>query len=230
MGKKGILPGASLRGDNFQQEVYIRSLLKDVKNRVQLDTNLHQIRFLVIDLETTGFRHWQGDEIISIGAVPVEQGKVHSEQIFHTYVRPLRAIPESITQLTGITMDDVKEAPELEQALKAWLSCVHGSTLVAYGVQHDLGFLQPAMSKYWGTRLHNRVIDAYQIAQWLHPTWEDHSLERALINYDIRIEKRHTADGDALMTAKLWANWIEILIEKGLQTLEDLYVAMSRGR
>nr|WP_232345335.1 exonuclease domain-containing protein [Paenactinomyces guangxiensis] len=204
--------------------------MKDVKNRTQLDTPLQNIPFLVIDLETTGFRPWKGDEIISIGTVPVEQGCVCDEKLFHTYVCPLRPIPVTISQLTGITMQDVKKAPPIEQVLKTWLPDVHGTTLVAYGAKHDIAFLQAAMSKYLGTRLTNRVIDVYQIACWLHPNWSDHSLDRALLTYGIPIEKRHSADGDALMTAKLWVKWIQVLIEKGIQTMEDLYIELSKNR
>lgn len=230
MGKKGILPIGSVRSENLQQEVYIRTLMKDVKNRIQLDVHLLEIRYLVIDLETTGFRPWNGDEIIAIGSVPVDQGEVQDDKLFHTFVRPLRSIPEPISELTGITIRDVEKAPSIEQALKKWLPHAHGAILVAYGAKHDMAFLQTSMSKCWGTRLSNRVIDVYQIAQWLHPTWQDHSLERALIHYDIPIERRHTADGDAMMTARLWSKWLALMIDKGIETLEDLYVAMSRGR
>jgi DNA polymerase-3 subunit epsilon len=228
MGKKGILPIGSFRSENFQQEVYIRNLMKDVKNRISLHTPLKEIHFLIVDLETTGFRPWRGDEIISIGSVPVIQGEVQEEQLFHTYVRPLRQIPENISRLTGITMRDVEDAPSIEQALKTWLSHIHGTTLVAYGAKHDMAFLQTAMSKCWGTRLTNRVLDGYQIARWLHSDWGEHPLERVLSYYGIPVHRRHTADGDALMTARLWSIWIQVFMEKGVKTLEDLYVALSQ--
>ncbi|MBD1373919.1 3'-5' exonuclease [Hazenella sp. IB182357] len=231
MGKRGWLPFGGSNKMDGSLLAYRRRLLKDVKNRAPISTKLTDMPFVVLDIETTGFRYGQGDEIISIGAMAMQKKcALHEQELFHSYVKPLQVIPQVITDLTGITEKDVAEAPGLEQAMKSLLAIVHGKTIVAYGAQHDMGFLQLATSKYWGIKIQNRVIDAYRVAKWLHPEWSEHTLDRALHHYDIPIRGRHTADGDTRMTAYLWQKWLGEMEKRKLDTLEDLYLALSRVR
>src|SRR5690606_566800 len=118
--------------------------------RVSLDASLSEIRYVVFDLETTGFRPWRGDEILSIGSVPVEYMKVIKEELFHALVRPERKIPQTVEKLTGITWEDVEQQPSIEKVLRKWIFQIQGVTLVAYGAKHDLSFLQSFMSRCFG--------------------------------------------------------------------------------
>lgn len=228
LSKMGIHP-RSWKMNGFQQAAYIRSMIKDTKNRVSLDTPLTDIRYVVFDLETTGFRPWHGDEILSIGSVPVECMKVIKEEIFHSLVRPKGTIPQTVEALTGISWEKVKDQPSIETVLKEWLFRIRGVTLVAYGAKHDLNFLHSTMSRCFGLKVHHRVIDLYQIIRWLHPNWSNYSLNYVLEFYDIPIQGRHTALGDAMMTADLWVKVLHLLIEKKIDRLKDLYCVLGGG-
>lgn len=65
--------------------------------------------YSVVDLETTGTSFKNGDRIIQIGLVLIQDGKVINQ--FETRINPLMKIPRSVQQLTGITDKDVAKAP-----------------------------------------------------------------------------------------------------------------------
>ncbi|WP_229751854.1 exonuclease domain-containing protein [Marinithermofilum abyssi] len=224
--KRGLSLGGVNSGD-WNQEAFIRSTIKDAKNRIDLATPLRETLFVVVDLETTGFDPAGGDEIIAIGAVKVKNGSMQDANRFHTLVHPGCEIPSRITRLTGISDVDVQDAPSIRTALESWLRFVGNGTLVAYGAHHDQAFIQSAMMRCWGTRLNHRMIDAWRVAQCLHPEWQEHTLDYALAMYDIPIQGRHTADGDAWMTARLWEGFIQRCSELNLKMLEDLYARIA---
>ncbi|SFS60625.1 exonuclease domain-containing protein [Marininema halotolerans] len=229
MRKRGLtLSGMAKQGD-FQREAFIRSTIREARNRVHLGTPLVDISFVVFDLETTGFYPQQGDQILSIGSVRVTHGKVEDTPLFHTYVQCEEGmIPAEITTLTGISSSDVNDAPPLKEALGEWLRFIGKCTLVAYGAQHDTSFIQVGLKKSWSSKLPHRVIDALQMVRLLYPDWEDYSLDAALRFHEIPIEGRHTADGDAKMTAELWVQLLKRCQQQQIHTLEDLYARVSR--
>ncbi|WP_170109670.1 exonuclease domain-containing protein [Melghirimyces profundicolus] len=185
---------------------------------------------MIFDLKTTGFRPHQGDEILSIGAVRVQGGIAGKEGRFHTLVQPVRPVPEEITLLTGITQEEASRAPEPADALERWLNYIGQSTLVAYGAGHDAAFIREALRKTWKSRLTHRIPDGWQIARCLHPDWPDHSLDSALQQYGIPIQNRHTADGDAWMTALLWERMLNVCRERSIHSLDQLYSALNQIR
>lgn len=217
-------------GRTFQHEAWVRSLIKDAKNQQQLSVPLQDLTFVVVDLETTGFRPHHGDEIIAIGAVKVKKGKVLPDTPFHTLVRPRGSIPDVVVRLTGITEEAVQSAPTLAEALKSWLEYTESNILVAYGAGLDSSFLKAGLKKTWGMTLEHRFLDVWQLARWLHPKLPDHSLECLLHHYDIPIKGRHTADGDAWMTALLWEEMLKDFQRHQLQNLNQLYAAINQSR
>ena len=73
---------------------------------------LDDLRFVVVDVETTGTRATFGDRITEIAAVVVEGGEVG--EVFETLVNPDRPIPPWTTELTRITSGMVRQAPRLQ--------------------------------------------------------------------------------------------------------------------
>jgi len=97
---------------------------------------------VVFDLETTGLSP-SNDEIIQIAAVKIGGGKVLANDSFFSYVRPTRRISSFITDLTGITDDDVEDAPPSLDALKQFAAFCGDSLLVAHnGHAFDIPFIR----------------------------------------------------------------------------------------
>jgi DNA polymerase-3 subunit epsilon len=224
---KGWTTGASR---TFQQEAWVRSLIQEAKSQQQLFTPLQKMTFVVVDLETTGFRPHHGDEIIAIGAVKVDKARADSTSRFHTLVRPQGTIPDVVVRLTGITEELVQSAPPLAEALQSWLEYTRSHILVAYGAGLDASFLKVGLKKAWGASLKHRFLDIWLLARWLHPDFPDHSLERLLHHYAIPLKGRHTADGDAWMTAQLWEKMLQRLQELQVENLGQLYAAINQSR
>ena len=65
-----------------------------LKDRVDWNIPLNTSRYIIFDTETTGFYPYQGDEIINIAAVVVEDGKIREDLIFDELVNPYRSIPD----------------------------------------------------------------------------------------------------------------------------------------
>jgi DNA polymerase III subunit epsilon len=102
------------------------------------------MNLVIFDLETTGFSPRQ-NEIIQIAAVRVRDGQVLTAETdrFETFVRPSKPIPWFISNLTGIWQDDTGDAPEAEDALRAFSRFVGDATLVAHnGARFDIPFIR----------------------------------------------------------------------------------------
>ncbi|AJI25552.1 3'-5' exonuclease (plasmid) [Priestia megaterium] len=95
--------------------------------------------YIAFDLETTGLYPDKGAEIIEIAAVKVMDGFV--VDTFQTLVKPNKSIPQKITKITGITNEDVKESPSVEEVLPVFYAFIGHLPLVAHNTPFDKSFL-----------------------------------------------------------------------------------------
>lgn len=129
--------------------------------------------YTVIDAETTGFDpRW--DEIIELAALRVRGGEVVAQ--FSTLVRPRYEIPTFVTQHTGISNDDVADAPPLRQALADFLEFIGSDVLVGHYVHFDVNFLYDAAASIYGRSVSNDMVDTMRLARHILPQLESHSL------------------------------------------------------
>lgn len=186
-------------------------LAKNKKNK-QVNLNhrlLKDVRFVVFDTETTGLKVRE-DDIISIAGVVVENGQVLSHQVFDRLVNPMRPIPGTITELTGISEDMVRTQPTIYPVLLDFLDFIEGSVLVAHRVGFDVEFLNKYL-KYAKTKVYNPTVDTITLSQVVEPCRSCHSLDELVCTYEVPLHPRHTALGDALMTAHLFGTMLEEL-------------------
>jgi len=177
---------------------------------------LKEDRFIVFDTETTGLNCHKGDEIISIGAVVIEEGRL-TENIFTSLVNPKRNIPPIITELTGIDNDMVDGSPEIMEVLDKFLEFTGFSVLIAHHAQFDLGFINKKLCKYCG-----HMLNTYSLSHLLFPYAHDRSLDFLAHYYDIPLDGRHTALGDAIITAQLFLKMLNYLEKRGIKTTTQL--------
>tara|TARA_X000000368_G_C22973518_1_gene686572 strand:- start:495 stop:1217 length:723 start_codon:yes stop_codon:yes gene_type:complete len=97
-------------------------------------------KYIVLDTETTGLEVKQGHRVIEIGAVLVNDRK-KSEDHFHSYLNPSRAIDEEATKVHGIVNSDLEGMPSFDEIAEAFIEFIEGSTLVIHNAPFDLGFL-----------------------------------------------------------------------------------------
>ncbi|MBO8172411.1 MAG: 3'-5' exonuclease [Bacillaceae bacterium] len=214
-------------GHTFQQEAWIRRTLREQKRKTDfLSTPLHRLEYVVIDTETTGFRPEHGDEIISIAAIAVK-GKEISTDVFASHVKANRAIPSYVMELTGLSPKEMEQAPPFHTVITELLRIIDQRVIVGYFVGHDMAFLNHYLWKSYRSHLKNRVLEIKQIVDVLCPQLDSRQLDHVLDAFNIPIEKRHTAFGDAWMTARLWSALIEVCLQHDIRDLNELYARLS---
>ena len=189
--------------------------------------DLGTLRYVVLDTETTGLDPAGGDEVISIGAVVVLNGKVMVDERFDHLVKTARAISPSASKVHGITEMDLQGAPTLEEVMPEFLGFARDSVLVAHNAAFDMAFLHKVAASLH-ISLGQPVLDTMLLSAALHPGQPSHSLDTLLTRYGITEEGRHTALGDALMTAELLVRLLPQLERRGIRTLGEAQAASRR--
>jgi len=185
-----------------------------------LGTPLHDVTFVVVDLETTGGSP-TGDAITEVGAVKVRGGELLGE--FQTLVNPGQPIPPTITILTGITHAMVVEAPRIEVVLPSFLEFLGDAVLVAHNARFDVGFLNAAATDLGYDRIPNRILDTVALARRVVRS-EVRSLRLGSLAAHFRSPT--TPDHRALTDARATTHVLHALLERigtlGVTGLEDL--------
>ena len=164
-----------------------------------------QNMFVVFDVETTGFDKDE-NEIIEIGAVKIVDGKI-TEQ-FQTFICPEKEIPKHITDLTTITNEMVKDAPNVIDAITDFYKFCENCIFVGYNVGFDIGFIESAGAKA-GILFENNSFDAMELAKskLYLPRYKLINVVEAL---DIKLTNAHRAIADAIATAYVFLKLNEI--------------------
>lgn len=182
------------------------------------DRPLKSLTYTVFDTETTGLNPSQGDEIIQIGATRIVNGRLMRQDAFEQLIDPGRTItPESIP-IHGITPDMVRGQPCIAHVLQTFHVYASDSVLVAHNAAFDMKFLQ-RKERSTGLKFDQPVLDTLLLSVVIHPHQASHRLEAIAERMNITVLGRHTALGDAMVTAEVFLRMIPLLAEMGIHTL-----------
>jgi DNA polymerase III subunit epsilon len=188
---------------------------------------LGELTYTVFDTETTGLDPRGGDEIISIGAIRVVNGRLLHAETIHQLVDPCRPIPGESIKYHGITDRMIEGMPTIDKALPFLYHFALDTVLVAHNAAFDMRMLE-MKEKTTGIRFTNPVLDTMHLSAIVHPAHEDHSLDTIAQRLGVSLTKRHDALGDAIATGEVFLKIIPLLNEKGIYTLKDALVASQR--
>jgi DNA polymerase III subunit epsilon len=179
---------------------------------------LAALTYTVFDTETTGLDPAQGDQIIQIGATRIVNGKLLRQESFEQLVDPQRSLPAAGIAIHGIQPEMLVGQPTIEVVLPAFHAFAQDTVLVAHNAAFDMRFLQLLQART-GLRFDQPVLDTLLLSAVAQPSQESHSLEAIAERLGVDIVGRHTALGDALVTAEVLRRLIPLLAERGIVTL-----------
>lgn len=183
-------------------------------------TPLTRLSYTVFDTETTGLHPAGGDEIISLGAVRIVNGKLLQQESFDQLVQPRRALPAESIAIHGITDAMLYGQPTIEKVLPHFHGFAEGTVLVAHNAAFDMRFLQ-MKEEQSGVTFNQPLLDTLLLSQVIHPNQPLHTLEAIATRLGVAVVGRHTALGDAIVTGEVLLKMIPLLAEKGVVTLRD---------
>jgi DNA polymerase III subunit epsilon len=192
-----------------------------------LDHRLEDMAFTVFDTETTGLDPAGGDRIISIGAVRVVNGRVLRQETFERLVQPRRSVPAASTAIHGITAEMLEGEPTIAEVLPAFARFAEETVLVGHNVGFDLRFVKMAETDA-GVSLSQPALDTLLLHAALHPDHDEHTLEAIAERLGVSVVGRHTALGDALVTAEVFVALLSMLRSRGIETLGEALTAARR--
>ncbi|GAK40044.1 pputative exonuclease [Paenibacillus sp. TCA20] len=183
------------------------------------------MKFAVLDFETTGTQSL--GEIIQVGLAIIDHDYTIKDT-FSSYVNPGVPIPPFITGLTGITDDDVKDAPELEEMMMELVPLLDDVVLVGHNVSFDFHFLQNALDRCGYLPFTGRILDTMDFLRICFPSLSSYQLGYVASEFGFAHDRPHQADSDAMATAHIFLKSLEELKSLPLITLQrltDLFAA-----
>ena len=181
------------------------------------DRRLAELSYTVFDTETTGLDP-AVDQIIQIGAARLVNGKLLRQEGFEQLVDPQRSLPAAGIAIHGIQPEMVRGQPTIDRVLPAFHIFVGDTVLVAHNAAFDMRFLQLAEARS-GVVFDQPVLDTLLLSAVVHPNQDSHRLEAIAERFGITVIGRHTALGDAIVTAEVFLKLIPLLAAMGIHTL-----------
>jgi DNA polymerase-3 subunit epsilon len=195
------------------------------------DTALAAVRWVVVDLETTGLDIYR-DEILSIGAVTVAEGALSMAGQFECTVYQPDHRPGEATLLHEIAPSQVRTGQPLGQALQDFMDYAGSCVMVAYHAGFERRMLDRGLRREWAQRLQHPFIDLAELAPMLHPDCQDrcHTLDDWQQHFHLTNSERHNAAADAMVSAELLLIMLNRLAREGTNTLAELDNRLARWR
>jgi DNA polymerase-3 subunit epsilon/CBS domain-containing protein len=178
---------------------------------------------VVVDTETTGLDA-RTARLVQIGAVRLDG----APEQFDRLVNPGVPIPAAASKIHGIGDEQVRLAPSFVAVAPDFEVFVGASLLIGHTIPYDVTVLRreyELAGRPWRTP---RTLDVRDLAEVAQPTLAQYDLDRLCGWLSIEVEGRHTALGDAVATARVFAGLVPLLRQRGIRTLAEAEAAVRR--
>ena len=193
----------------------------------KLHENISEVEFVVLDTETTGF-DFKSDRILSIGAVKVAGNVIDIANSFEVYIHQDKFDPKSV-EIHGLLKDGTVKKLTEQEAIIQFLDYVQNSVIVAHHANFDITMINEVLRRHNLPKLKNKVLDtgalyrATRINTNLIDKQKKHTLDDIANAYDISLKDRHTASGDAYITAIAFIKIISKLNKNNTLKTKNLF-------
>jgi len=192
------------------------------------EQHLSSVRFVVFDTETTGLNPKE-DRILSIGCIGISALRIQVSDQFENYVKQDSFKSETV-KIHGLLKGGKHLKNSEEVAIKGFLHYIQNAVLVAHHAAFDVAMINTALKRMGLPKLKNKVIDTGQLylKTLRNPKKRHYSLDELAVNYRIPQHDRHTASGDAFITALLFLMLVKALNKRQTLHLNDLLSGNKR--
>lgn len=200
---------------------------KEENNLFDENITIEETRFVVLDTETTGF-DYDNDRILCIGALVLQNGIINVQESFEVYLEQDH-YDKSTAQIHGILKDLLVKRPTELEALQQFLDFLGDSIIIAHHTIFDVTMINRALERNGLPHLSNKTLDtAYLykktlIQSHLFERKDHYTLDDLADKFDISKKDRHTALGDAYITAIAFLKIVKKLKEKKATNLNQLF-------
>lgn len=174
--------------------------------------------FCAFDTETTGLSS-RNDRVIEVGAVKFTRDGVLDT--FGTLVNPGIPLPPICTQISHITDDMVRGAPDMAAVLPGFLRFADGCVLVAHNAPFDLKFTNEELRRCGLPSLANQAVDTLALSRWAYPANEHWSLQVLARQFCIDVRAAHRACDDARVCMEVFLRCIRDTMDRQKPLVEE---------
>jgi len=186
-----------------------------------LDTPLNEVRFTILDTETTGVNLDDGHEIIEIGMIHFANGEISDS--FESLLRPVTPQTEEALSIHNISPEKLEQAPSFSDMADRIIDFIGQTVIVAHNRNFDMTFIDTSLRRIGRPALGNWSIDTLLLSHELWPEFSCHCLRCLGPSLKLSQSGTHRALDDVIATAGLLERIIEELSQSGKDTLRDLH-------
>lgn len=189
---------------------------------------LRDLRFAVVDTETTGGGVHRGDRIMEVAVIHVDGTEISTA--VDQLIDPQRPIGRYVQRLTGITWEMVREAPTFGDVAPMIHEALEGRIFVAQNVRFDWRFLSMELKRATGRALTGERLCTVKLARKLLSHLPRRSLDALAWHYEVPIVGRHRAGGDARATAAVLLRMFADARRHDVDTWDGLQALLRKPR
>ena len=186
-------------------------------------TPLIALDAVVIDTETTGLDPAEA-RIVEFAAIRILGGRL-SDEMFRSLVSPGVSIPAAATAIHHIDDAKVAGAPSFSQAWPELINFIGGAVVIGHTIGFDLAVLERECRRAGVVFRQPRVLDTRILAEIIEPTLAEYTIESLASWLGVQPTERHSAKGDAITTARIFAALLPKLRDGGIRTLGEATLA-----
>jgi len=194
---------------------------------------LSEVRFVVLDTETTGL-DMSKNRLLSIAGVGMIGFEIQLDDGFEAMVAQANVGGADAAVIHGLISHDLAGGLAEDEAAARFLAFAGDAVLVAHHAAFDLRMLKKAIAPHRGAKVWSPSVDTAQLAERVEvglmtsnqargaDQRTPYQLDNLVARYGIDVPERHTAAGDALATALLFQRLLKKAEHRGIHTLGDL--------
>ena len=191
--------------------------------------SIENTRFVVFDTETTGLDIIK-DRILSIGAIGIFNNIIDVPDSFEIYLKQDQFKAETV-EIHGILKEGKLAKLSEADAMENFITYIGNAVLVAHHTAFDIEMINAALKRLNLPKLKNKTIDTGILYKKLEGKKDSHfNLDVLCKEFNIPKHDRHTAAGDAFITALLFLKIISKLKKERNLHYSDLFRVSGKER